>query len=196
MSEAEPLPILVFPDPFLAKRARPVTVEELKTGRADGWDLSELTHRMQASVAAEQGLGLAATQVGVGLRLFLAKVAKDNADALVVINPVFSELRGSAVEEEGCLSLPGVRAKVKRYTSLHLDGMNLKGEPLSFDAQDLFARICQHEKDHLDGVLFVNRLGMAARLLVRRQLAELEADYELALKRKKQRRAVAVGKQA
>ena len=192
MSQAEPLPILVYPDPFLAKRARPVTAEELKTGIAGGWDLKELAQRMQASMAAEQGLGLAATQVAVGLRLFLAKVNKDDLDALVVINPVFSELRGSAVEEEGCLSVPGLRAKVKRYTSLHVDGVDLQGRPSSFDAQDLFARVCQHETDHLDGILFINRLGMAARLLVRRQLAELEEEYQLALKRKRQKRAVSV----
>ena len=187
MAQSGPLRILVYPDPFLAKRARPVTAAELKAGKADGWDLAELLQRMQASVSAEQGLGLAATQVGVGLRLFLARVNKEDIEAQVVINPVLSEMRGSAVEEEGCLSLPGLRAKVKRYTSLHLSGVDLKGQPLSFDAQDLFARICQHETDHLDGILFINRVGMASRLLVRKRLAELEEEYEDWRKRRRQK---------
>jgi len=194
MPDVEALSILVYPDPFLAKRARPVTVEELRSGKADGWDLNELAQRMHAGLAAEQGLGLAATQVGVGLRLFLARIAKDDKDALMIINPVLSDMRGSAAEEEGCLSLPGLRAKVKRYTSLHLDGVDLEGQPLSLDAQGLFARVCQHETDHLDGILFINRLGMAARLLVRKPLAEMEEEYHLALKRKKQKQVAIAAK--
>ncbi|MGD0088516.1 MAG: peptide deformylase [Planctomycetota bacterium] len=190
MTQTEPLKILIYPDPFLAKRARPVTAEELKAGKADGWDLAELVTRMQASLSEEQGLGLAATQVGVGLRLFLAKANKEDELALVVLNPVLSELRGSVVDEEGCLSVPGLRAKVKRYASLHVNGVDLKGQPFSLNAQDLFARICQHETDHLDGILFFNRLGMASRLLVRRRLAELEQEYEDLRKRKRQKRAV------
>lgn len=194
MSQAAPLPILVYPHPFLKKRARPVTAEEIKAGKADGWDLAELVLRMQASMTDEQGLGLAATQVGVGLRLFLAKASQEKEQVLVIINPVFSAQRGTEILEEGCLSLPGLRAKVKRFAALHVNGLDPQGRTWNFDADGLFARVCQHETDHLDGVLFIDRLGMAGRLLVRRRLAELEEDYEQLKKRLKQKEAASLPK--
>lgn len=191
--QAGPLPVLVYPDPVLTKRARPLTAEELGTGKADGWDIAELVERMKTTLELEQGVGLAATQVGVGLRLFLAKTARDGEQVLVVVNPVFTETLGSSVEEEGCLSVPGVRAKVKRHAAVRVNAVDLIGEPLVLEARDLLARVCQHETDHLDGVLFINRLGMAARLLVRRQLAELEDEYQLMQQRRKRKRVVPAG---
>lgn len=192
---AEPMEILLYPDPFLTKRSRPVTAAEFTAGSADGWNIEELVARMKATLAEEKGLGLAATQVGVGLRLFLAHVEAENIGPLAIFNPVVSDVHGTVVEDEGCLSLPGIRAKVKRHAELKLTGADIKGQPLSFDARDLFARVCQHETDHLDGILFINRLGMTGRLLIRRQLAELEDDFKRLQQRKSRKPVVAaVGK--
>ena len=193
-TEPEPLEILLYPDPFLRKRARAVTAEEFMAGKADGWGLAGLVERMKATLAANQGLGLAATQVGVGLRLFIAHVPKEHEGVLVAFNPVWLQAHGSVVEEEGCLSLPGVRAKVKRHAALQLNGVGLDGRPFTVEAQALLVRVCQHETDHLDGVLFINRLGLAGRLMIRRQLAELEYDYKRLQERKGRKLPAGVGR--
>jgi len=193
-TEPEPLEVLLYPDPFLRKRIRAVTAEEFLAGKADGWSLAELVERIKATLAANQGLGLAATQVGVGLRLFIAHVPKEHEGVLVAFNPVLVEAHGSVVEEEGCLSLPGVRAKVKRHATLKLNGVGLDGRPFTVEAQALLARVCQHEADHLDGVLFTDRLGLAGRLMIRRQLAELEYDYKRLQGKKGRRLPAGVGR--
>lgn len=184
----EPLEIVLYPDPFLGKVARPVKPEELQAGKAGGWDLTDLIERMKVTMYAAEGIGLAAPQVGVGLRIFLVDISKDKSGFMALINPVLSNLDGALVEEEGCLSIPGIRAKVKRFAALHLSAVDVKGAKIEFDASDLLARVCQHENDHLNGILFINKLGMASRAMLRRALGELEEDYELAqakLKKKK-----------
>jgi peptide deformylase len=185
MSTVLPLPIVLYPDPFLNKVARPVTLEELKAGKAGEWDLKELIERMRVTMYDERGIGLAGPQVGVGLRVFVYDISKDETGFAEVFNPVFSEMEGSEADEEGCLSIPEVRAKVKRYTKLKMTGLNLKGETISIDATDLLARVFQHETDHLDGVLFINKLSMTSKLLIRKALRELEDDYEMQQIKKK-----------
>jgi len=174
------LELVIYPDPFLTKKARAVTAEELRAGVADGWDLSVLVERMKATMYANEGVGLAAPQVRVGLRLFVADPiqAEDRSGFFEIFNPVLEEPKGSMNEEEGCLSIPGVRAKVKRAKALKVSGLNLKGEPVSFDAVDLLSRVVQHETDHLDGILFITKMGMTARLTNRRKLEELEQKYK------------------
>ena len=184
----EPLEIVLYPDPFLGKVARAIKPEELKSGKAGGWDLADLIERMKVTMYAAEGIGLAAPQVGVGLRIFTVDISKDKSGFMALINPVLSNLDGSLIEEEGCLSIPGIRAKVKRFSGLHVSALDLKGEKIEFDATELLARVCQHEHDHLNGILFINKLGMASRAMLRRALGELEEDYELAqakLKKKK-----------
>src|SRR4051812_2805778 len=112
---AEPLEIVLYPDPFLLKPCRAITPAELGSGKAAGWDLVELIERMKATMYSAEGIGLAAPQVGVGLRLFLIDISKDKSGCVALLNPVLSNLEGSTVEEEGCLSIPHVRAKVKRF---------------------------------------------------------------------------------
>lgn len=184
-SKNPPLEIVLYPDKALEKPCRALAPEELKAGVADGWILPELIERMKTTMYAAEGIGLAAPQVGVPLRLFIADI-KDERGARVVINPVLSDKQGSVLEEEGCLSIPGVRAKVKRFARLKISGLDAAGNPLSFDAAELLARVCQHENDHLDGILFINKIGMTARLMIRKRLRELEEDYRLKkLKKKK-----------
>ena len=187
MPDPQPLEIILYPDPFLTRPCRALTPEEIAAGKAEGWDLAELVERMRATMHAAEGIGLAAPQVGVGLRLFIADISKDKSGFLALLNPVFDDLRGSVVEEEGCLSIPGVRASVKRHAALKVSGVDLKGQPVSFQADDLLARVCQHETDHLNGVLFINKIGMTARLMLRRKLVELEEDYEERKRRPKRK---------
>ncbi|HYG74473.1 MAG TPA: peptide deformylase [Planctomycetota bacterium] len=188
-AEPQPLDIVLYPNPFLTRKCRALTAGEIKagkftlapkesvTGKSQEWDLNDLVARMFVTMYANKGIGLAAPQIGVGVRLFIFDVSKDKTGQSVVINPVFSNTKGSATEEEGCLSIPDVRAKVKRFAELHVAGLNPKGEPIEADVSELVARVCQHENDHLDGVLFINKIGMTAKLMIRKQLMQLEDDY-------------------
>lgn len=188
--EAEPLDIVLYPNPFLTKKCRSVTDEEIKAGAISltdkehvagvkgDWKLQELAERMMATMYKANGIGLAAPQIGIGIRLWVADISKDKSGQIALLNPVLSKTQGSVVEEEGCLSIPNVRAKVKRHAELKVTGLNLKGEPVEAEVDDLFARVCQHETDHLDGVLFINKLGMTSKLMIRKQLMELEEEYK------------------
>ena len=131
-SKAEPLPleIVLYPDPFLTKPAREVTAAEFKSGKADEWKLAELVERMRVTMYANEGVGLAGPQVRVGLRIFLADDSKDKTGFFAVFNPRLEELTGSLHEEEGCLSIPEVRAKVKRAKRLVLRGQDVHGQPI------------------------------------------------------------------
>jgi peptide deformylase len=131
---------------------------------------------------ANEGVGLAGPQVCVGLRVFVADDSKDESGFFAVFNPHLDELDGSLHDEEGCLSIPEVRAKVKRARSLVLRGQDVNGHAIEKHADDLLARVCQHETDHLDGVLFISRIGMTAKYHARKKLDALEAAYA---KRKK-----------
>jgi len=177
-------PVLRYPDPRLKKRAREITMEELRAGRADGVDLRALIARMKVTMLRAEALGLAATQVGVDLRVFLANPDAPRRAPFAVFNPVLSELRGKAEMEEGCLSLPGIRVRLKRAERLLLKGISETGAPLRMEAEGLEARIYQHETDHLDGILLVQRVGPAGRFMLRQALAELEGAYELAKRRR------------
>jgi peptide deformylase len=188
--EAEPLDIVLYPNPFLTKKCRSVSDEEIKAGAISltdkehvpgvkgDWKLQELAERMMATMYKANGIGLAAPQIGVGIRLWVADISKDKSGQIAILNPLLSKRKGSVVEEEGCLSIPNVRAKVKRDAELKVTGVNLKGEPVEAEVDELFARVCQHETDHLDGVLFINKLGMTSKLMIRKQLVELEEDYK------------------
>lgn len=182
---AEPLRVVLYPDPVLLKKARAVTPAELKVGRADGHDLHELVHRMIATMYQEDGIGLAAPQVGISLRLWVADPKPDEKQPLAVFNPELLDTAGSIDKEEGCLSIPEVRGKVKRFQSLTVKGVDLDGQPVDFQADELLARIAQHETDHLDGILFITKLGTAARFMIRSKLRVLEEEYELMQRRRK-----------
>jgi len=191
MNEPQPMNLVLYPDPFLNQVARPVTLAELREGKAGGWNLVELIERMKVTMHLSEGVGLAAPQVRVGLRLFICDPSKDKTGFFAIFNPVLENLAGSVLDEEGCLSIPGVRGKVKRAKSLTCSGLDLNGQPLSFEFHDLPARICQHETDHLDGMLFISRLGMTARFSASKKLDELEADYaalQASLAKKKKKR--------
>jgi peptide deformylase len=133
--------------------------------------IEALVDDMIQTMYAAPGIGLAAPQVGVGLRVFVCDVSvgRNPADLMVFINPEFVERDGMQLEEEGCLSVPGFNATVARPARAVLKGLNRQGEPQSVEATGLLARCFQHEMDHLDGTLFVDRLrGLQKDLIVRK----------------------------
>ncbi len=159
-----PLTLVEYPHPALLRRTRPVT--RLDAG------LREAVARMFDIMYESQGIGLAANQVALPYRLFVVNCAgrRGDGEEHVFINPMLSRPRGTAVQEEGCLSLPGVRMDVRRPQKIVVDAFSLEGEPIRIDLDGLLSRVVQHEFDHLEGRLFTDRLPEAAALEVRRDL--------------------------
>jgi len=159
---AGPYTIRVFGDPVLRQRAAEVTEIDAKVVR--------LAEDMIATMQEAPGIGLAANQVGVLKRLFVFDIGDGPH---VVVNPVISDHRGEWVFEEGCLSIPGLSGEVVRPKEVHLTGIDLDGSEVSFEADELLARVVQHELDHLDGVLFIDRMEPELRKEALRVLREL-----------------------
>jgi peptide deformylase len=127
-----------------------------------------------------RGIGLAANQVDLPYRLFVVNLTSDPAlrdQEFVFINPVLSQPKSSAEAEEGCLSLPGLYAQVRRPEKITINAYNLSGQEVTFELDDLFARVVQHETDHLDGVLFIDRLSPTARLAVQDALEDFREEF-------------------
>jgi peptide deformylase len=143
------LPIRVFGDPVLRERSRPVE-------RFDG-ALRRLAADMIQTMREAPGVGLAAPQVGRPLRLVVFDAGEDE-DARALANPVLRDEWGEQIGEEGCLSVPGLYYPVSRYLRVQAEGYDLEGHEVSIEASELLSRILQHEVDHLDGVLFIDRL--------------------------------------
>jgi peptide deformylase len=134
-------------------------------------EIQNLIDDMIQTMYAAPGIGLAAPQVGVGLRIFVADVSagRNPGDLLAFINPAFVQRDGSQREEEGCLSVPGFNATVARSARVVLRGLARDGSEQVIEAGGLLARCFEHEMDHLDGTLFVDRLrGLQKNLIVRK----------------------------
>ena len=151
--------------------------------------LAQLAEDMITTMYDAPGAGLAAPQVGVQKRLFVWD-AHDDTGAHVVVNPVIVERRGEWSFEEGCLSVPGLSWDIVRANEVHLTGLDLDGNEVSIEADEYLGRIFQHELDHLDGILLLERLDedtrkAAMRTLRERQLsaAVLEGEAEVAPRR-------------
>jgi peptide deformylase len=144
-----------YPDPALRMEAR--DVQEFDA------DLQRLVERMTSLMRDANGVGLAATQVGILRRVFVFQ-ADSEGEPTAVVNPVVVERSDETADDtEGCLSLQGVQVPVERAVSLRLEGRDVNGEELSLDLSDLAARVAQHELDHLDGVLILDRTTDEAR---------------------------------
>lgn len=154
------LSVRLYGDPILRTVAEPVAAvtPEIRTIIAD------LTETMWHQV----GVGLAAPQVGISLRILVMDDGKGGARAL--LNPAVTERRGSVREEEGCLSIPGVFADVERSQWIRVSALDGDGLPISFEAQGLQAKVIQHEIDHLDGVLFIDRLPPVTRDRIKKRI--------------------------
>ena len=164
MSDA-PLQILVPPAPILRAKARAV-------GPGDDDTVRALVPRMLSAMYAAPGIGLAAPQVGVGLRLVVVDLMPDEKPAPVyLVNPEITRVSEEwATREEGCLSLPGQYADVSRPARVVVRYLDLEGARQEIEAEGLLAACLQHEIDHLDGVLFVDHLSALKRNMIMRRL--------------------------
>ncbi len=148
--------IVFEPNEILHRRSADLTPEQINTPK-----IQKFIKDMIETMYAKDGVGLAAVQVGESMQLcVIAKNFNDlnpNQD-LCLINPTWTKAtRHTNWDEEGCLSVPGIYGKVKRYTNLKVKALDSKGRPLEFNASDFFARIIQHESDHLNGILFIEK---------------------------------------
>jgi peptide deformylase len=164
------LSIVCYPDPRLRRKCEPVT-------RFDD-TLASLAERMFELMRDDKGVGLAAPQVGALLRMFVMNHTGEEKDKLVFVNPVIHDRQGDKEAEEGCLSLPEIRVQVRRATRCRITAQDLKGNPIEMEGEDLLCRIWQHETDHLDGTLIIDRMGPSDQIATRRQLKDLEETYK------------------
>lgn len=160
--------ILHYGEEPLRQESKPVT--------AIDDDLRVLVKDMFETMYHAHGVGLAAPQVGVNLRLFL--IDTGNAP-MVFINPEIVKASGKEVADEGCLSFPGLREKVERAARVVARATNLEGKEFEVQAEGLLARAIQHELDHLDGVLFIDRISKARRIQLKRDLERIAAGESL-----------------
>lgn len=166
------LKIVRYPDPRL--RGPCLKVEGIDDA------LRALTRRMFELMYVARGVGLAAPQVGLPLRLFVANPAggPDPDQEAVYISPVVEEQSGQMIEDEGCLSLPGLNCKIKRANVVTLTATDLDGQRFRQTGEELIARIFQHETDHLNGLLIADKMSAVSKMANRRLLKELEERFE------------------
>jgi peptide deformylase len=166
------LRVINYPHPTLRRVSKPLR-------RVDA-ELHRLVAEMFDLMYEQKGCGLAANQVDLPYRVFVVNQSGDPAkkeQEFVFLNPVLSKPKGSAEDEEGCLSLPGLYAPVRRPERVTIDAYNLQGEKIHLEAKDRFSRILQHETDHLDGILFIDRLTPTQRMALRDEIEEFELEF-------------------
>jgi len=180
------LPIVLYGDPVLRVKCKPITevTEEIR----------ELAANMLETMYDARGVGLAAPQVGVPLQIAVIDVSHDpeavsylringveqtleEANPIVFLNPQQDLGKDKDIDHEGCLSIPGMRDKVRRSVGIKVSYMDLEGQPKTIECDGLLARAFQHEIDHLNGILFIDRLSAAAKLSARRRLKRLQEDW-------------------
>ena len=161
--------IVFYPDPVLQQRAEPVA--------EDRADLRDLTTAMLEAMSEAHGVGLAAPQVALALRLFVASETGAVVDGVVFLNPEIEPFGPIVEMEEGCLSLPGMRADIRRPEKVRVKWTDFGGRRREDEFDGLMARIIQHEYDHLEGVLFFERMQPTDRLRVRDELRAFEEQF-------------------
>ncbi len=164
--------VVKYPDPVLARRGDEVTDFDPA--------LAKLVDEMFESMYAAQGIGLAAPQIALSKRITVIDVSfgKNPSDKLALINPVILSAEGRQVEEEGCLSLPDIREKVVRAAKVKVRAQDAAGKHFEVEGEELLARALQHEIDHLDGILFIDRISRLKRELVLRKIRKLQKNGE------------------
>ena len=165
-------PIVKYGDPVLEKPGAAVQKFDA--------ELEELAEDMFASMYAAQGVGLAAPQIGKSIRFAVVDVTggKNSEAKIVLANPEVTHAEGEVREEEGCLSIPGFRGYVVRPQFVTVKAQNVKGEPFEIRGENLLARAFCHEIDHLNGILFLQHLGMLKRDLIKRKIKKLRKQGE------------------
>ena len=165
--------IIKYPHPTLRHKSKPLS-------RVDA-ELKKIIREMLELMYEDDGIGLAANQVDLPYRMFVMNLQSDpqaEDQQFVFINPVITKRSGTAEAEEGCLSLPEIYAPVKRAEKIVLSAYAPSGKELNYELAGVFARAVQHECDHLDGVLFIDRLSPSGTLSVKEAVEELERQFE------------------
>lgn len=167
------LQLRYYPDPVLRKPARCLIAEEISR------NLVRLSERMIELMVKSAGIGLAAPQIGLPIRLIVVSITGKYDDAFALINPELSNFQGTSEMEEGCLSVPGVHGKVRRHQVCQAKGLDLDGNEIVIEAADLSATVLQHETDHLNATLFIDRLSTLGRFAARKSIKALEEEYTI-----------------
>jgi len=170
MIDVEKCRITHYPAKVLAKATSPV--EKIDD------NIRWLVEKMTDIMLKNKGIGLAAPQVGVPLRLFIVSLDGKKETAKVYVNPTVTPAGELDQMDEGCLSVPGVFTKIRRYKKCSVTATDLDGNEFTEEAEGLYARCLQHESDHLDGMTIAERMGSAARIAHRRQLKKLIQEHE------------------
>ncbi len=153
-----------YGSPLLREKAMPVN-------KVDD-EIRELVNDMIETMYAEGGVGLAAPQVGISKRIIV--IDNEEKEVLVLINPVIVKRAGEVKEEEGCLSIPGVYSPVRRSSLITVEALDLNEKKIQITKEGFLAIVLQHEIDHLDGYLFIDRISPAKRLMLKEQLKSIE----------------------
>jgi peptide deformylase len=165
--------IVKYPHPALRSKAEPITTLSK--------EIEFLAGGMLELMYKHEGLGLAAPQVAAPVRLLVMNFSADPAKKeheFVAINPVIVDTSKQIIDDrEGCLSFPDLYAKVRRHKKVKVQAYNLKGELYEMTCEDLPARVWQHEIDHLDGTLFIDKMGMVGRMNSKKALKQFEEEY-------------------
>jgi len=162
--------IAVYPNPVLRIKAEPI--EDINN------KICQISEEMLDTLYDAYGVGLAAPQVGLSIRLVVLDITGEKTGERVFINPYIAEERGETLEEEGCLSFPDVMGKIRRSQYVKVIAYNLKGEKLEIEAEGLLSRAWQHEIDHLNGCLFIDKMTPANTIANKPKLKELELSYK------------------
>jgi peptide deformylase len=165
------LQIVTYPHPTLRHKSQPIK-------RVDA-NLRKMVSQMFELMYEARGVGLAANQVDLPFRLFVANLQSDpeEGEELVFINPVISRPKGLEEKEEGCLSLPELYGPVKRPETVQVTAYTLRGEEIEAKLSGFAARVVQHETDHLDGVMFIDRLSETEAMAARESIEEFELSF-------------------
>ena len=159
-----------YPARVLSGRAAPV--EKIDD------TIRRLVEKMADIMIANKGMGLAAPQAGLSLRLFIVSLTGTRDKVRAYVNPTVTPHGDLEELEEGCLSVPGIQTKIRRYKKATVTATDLEGKTFTEEADGIYARCLQHEFDHLEGTVIVNRMGQAAKIAHRRQLKKLMAKQE------------------
>jgi len=161
------LNICTFPDKILLRQATRISTVDK--------EIEQLADSMAETMYDAPGIGLAANQVGVSKRLIVVDIAPSSpeSDLIALVNPELIAAAGEITIEEGCLSVPNYQSEVKRHEKVTVRGLNLNGKPVLIEAEGLLAVVLQHEIDHLNGTLFIDRLSRLKRDLIKRRLRKL-----------------------
>lgn len=171
------LGIRLYGDPILIRKTRPALLpSEREVVRCLVRDLLETMETLG-------GVGLAANQAGVGLRVAVIRIPPKEGPGIqaVLVNPVIVSGEGRQTGEEGCLSFPGLILKIRRFAKVKVHSLDQRGRPLEINAEGFFARALQHEIDHLDGKVFIDRLSLLTQLRLKPELARLKKEWPKAV---------------